>query len=139
MRMLIEGDVKAWDITGFGEFTNPEAKTAYESMKEALARINTGAAYTNTEDKRFEQQLGNWKYLTTPAGRKTILDNTVRFIQRNEGSSNAAWGNDGWKVQYGVIGKAPSLKNYTSEEEARKDGNQTGDYGKLGSWWGPLS
>jgi hypothetical protein len=99
---LNKGDLGYWDLTPAGVFTNPEANQAYQDAIEALARQNTGAAFTNTEDARFQKELGNANMLTTEKGRAAMAKAIDRFIDRQKGSGRTTWGNDGWLTQYGV-------------------------------------
>ena len=105
--LLESGEVGYWDLGNAGDFTNPKARQAYQDMLEGLARMNTGAAFTDSEDKRFMIQLGNKNFLTTEKGRIAMAQGINNFIERQKGSGRVMWGNDGWIKNYGV--KEPSV------------------------------
>ncbi len=129
IKKLESEDLDFFDTSKFlgvsiGSFKNPEAALALEQASETLGRLNSGGAINPDELKTFRKLIANRDYLVTKEGRKAVLDNLRKFVQRGIQTGIDITGNRNFEAErLGGVGGG----SFGSEEEARAAGKKTGD------------
>lgn len=87
------------DFTGFGVFTNPRARMAYQTIKEYYARPLTGAAVPDAEWSQFESEIGSWQYMATKEGKAAMVDRLGQLERLNLDRGRLVTKADNWYEQ----------------------------------------